>query len=100
MTFLRELWSKVLYFANYIVLDPANSGLQYKQVLTEREYQDAREAYGYDFRVGMGAESIKELLEAIDLEKDSVELKKELKRCYRPETCQNHQTSGSCRILP
>ncbi|WP_368224867.1 DNA-directed RNA polymerase subunit beta', partial [Blautia wexlerae] len=59
--------------------DPANSGLQYKQVLTEREYQDAREAYGYDFRVGMGAESIKELLEAIDLEKDSVELKKELK---------------------
>ena len=70
---------KVLYFANYIVLDPANSGLQYKQVLTEREYQDAREAYGYDFRVGMGAESIKELLEAIDLEKDSVELKKELK---------------------
>ena len=70
---------KVLYFANYIVLDPADSGLQYKQVLTEREYQDAREAYGYDFRVGMGAESIKELLEAIDLEKDSVELKKELK---------------------
>ena len=70
---------KVLYFANYIVLDPANSGLQYKQILTEREYQDAREAYGYDFRVGMGAESIKELLEAIDLEKDSVELKKELK---------------------
>ena len=70
---------KVLYFANYIVLDPANSGLQYKQVLTEREYQDAREAYGYDFRVGMGAESIKELLEAIDLEKDSAELKKELK---------------------
>ena len=54
---------KVLYFANYIVLDPANSGLQYKQVLTEREYQDAREAYGYDFRVGMGAESIKELPE-------------------------------------
>ena len=70
---------KVLYFANYIVLDPANSGLQYKQVLTEREYQDAREAYGYNFRVGMGAESIKELLEAIDLEKDSAELKKELK---------------------
>ena len=61
---------KVLYFANYIVLDPANSGLQYKQVLTEREYQDAREAYGYDFRVGMGAESIKELLESIDHEKE------------------------------
>ena len=70
---------KVLYFANYIVLDPADSGLQYKQVLTEREYQEARESYGNNFRVGMGAESIKELLEAIDLEKDSVELKAELK---------------------
>ena len=70
---------KVLYFANYIVLDPANSDLQYKQVLTEKEYQDAREKWGYDFRVGMGAESIKELLEAIDLEKESAELKRGLK---------------------
>ena len=70
---------KVLYFANYIVLDPADSGLQYKQILTEREYQEARESYGENFRVGMGAESIKELLEAIDLEKDAKELKKELK---------------------
>lgn len=70
---------KVLYFANYIVLDPADSGLSYKQILTEKEYQDARESYGYNFRVGMGAESIKELLEAIDLEKDAAELKKELK---------------------
>ncbi len=69
---------KVLYFANYIVLDPADSGLQYKQVLTEKEYQDARESYGNNFRVGMGAESIKELLEAIDLDKDAEELKKEL----------------------
>ena len=69
---------KVLYFANYIVLDPADSGLQYKQILTEKEYQDAREAYGYNFRVGMGAESIMELLKAIDLEKDAAELKAEL----------------------
>ena len=69
---------KVLYFANYIVLDPADSGLQYKQVLTEKEYQDAREAYGYNFRVGMGAESTMELLKAIDLEKDAAELKAEL----------------------
>ena len=69
---------KVLYFANYIVLDPADSGLQYKQVLTEKEYQDARESYGYNFRVGMGAESIMELLKAIDLEKDAAELKTEL----------------------
>ena len=69
---------KVLYFANYIVLDPADSGLQYKQVLTEKEYQDAREAYGNGFRVGMGAESIMELLKDIDLEKDAEELKTEL----------------------
>lgn len=70
---------KVLYFANYIVLDCGDTRLQYKQVLTEREYQEAREEYGSAFRVGMGAESIKELLESIDLEKESVELKKGLK---------------------
>ncbi|MEE0744684.1 MAG: DNA-directed RNA polymerase subunit beta', partial [Blautia faecis] len=52
--------------------------LQYKQVLTEKEYQDAREAYGNGFRVGMGAESIMELLKDIDLEKDAEELKTEL----------------------
>ena len=65
---------KVLYFANYIVLDAGDTNLMYKQVLTEKEYQEAREAYGDTFRVGMGAEAIKELLEAIDLEKDSAEL--------------------------
>ncbi len=70
---------KVLYFANYIVLDKGESDLQYKQVLTEREFQEAREKYGYTFRAGMGAEAIKELLEAIDLEKDSAELKRGLK---------------------
>ena len=70
---------KVLYFASYIVLDPGTTDLQYKQILTEKEYQDAREKYGEDFRVGMGAESIKELLEAIDLEKESAELKAGLK---------------------
>ena len=78
MTSLREHWKRILYFANYIVLDPADSGLQYKQVLTEKEYQDARESYGYGFRVGMGAESVMELLQAIDLEKDAEELKAEL----------------------
>ncbi len=70
---------KVLYFANYIVLDAGDTKLQYKQVLTEKEYQDAREQYGSGFRAGMGAESIKELLMAIDLEKESVELKQGLK---------------------
>ena len=70
---------KVLYFANYIVLDPGSTQLMYKQVLTEKEYQEARENYGSSFRAGMGAESIKELLQAIDLEKESVELKTALK---------------------
>ncbi|MBO6132855.1 MAG: DNA-directed RNA polymerase subunit beta' [Lachnospiraceae bacterium] len=70
---------KVLYFASYIVLDPMESDLQYKQVLTEREYQEARERNGDKrFRAGMGAESIRELLIQIDLEKESVELKDEL----------------------
>jgi len=70
---------KVLYFASYIVLDAGNTGLQVKQVLSENEYQEAREKYGSDFRVGMGAEAILELLQAIDLEKDSAELKAALK---------------------
>ena len=72
---------KVLYFASYIVLDPGKTELLYKQVLSEKEYQDMKEKYPEPgaFRVGMGAESIKELLQAIDLEKDSVELKTALK---------------------
>ncbi|MDD6208008.1 MAG: DNA-directed RNA polymerase subunit beta' [Clostridiales bacterium] len=69
---------KVLYFASYIVLDAGTSDLHYKQVLTEREYQEARENYGSNFRVGMGAEAILELLQAIDLEKESAELKEGL----------------------
>ncbi len=76
-----RILEKVLYFASYIVLDPETTDLQYKQVLTEKEYQDAKEKNGKQaFRVGMGAEAIKELLQAIDLEKESAELKKELKR--------------------
>ncbi len=70
---------KVLYFANYIVLDPADSGLMFKQILSEKEYLDAREEYGYEFRVGMGAEAIKELLEETDLDKEAETLKKALK---------------------
>ncbi|MCD8347455.1 MAG: DNA-directed RNA polymerase subunit beta' [Lachnospiraceae bacterium] len=70
---------KILYFANYIVLDPGESDLHYKQVLTEREYQEAKEKWGKKFRAGMGAESVKELLEAIDVEKESLELKTALK---------------------
>jgi DNA-directed RNA polymerase subunit beta' len=71
---------KVLYFASYIVLDPMNTGLQYKQVLSEKEYREELEKYGAgNFRVGMGAEAIHELLKAIDLEKDSEELRKAMK---------------------
>ena len=66
---------KVLYFASYIVLDPADTTLEYKQILTEKEYMDAREEFGYKFRVGMGAEAIKELLCDIDLEKENDELR-------------------------
>ena len=69
---------RVLYFASYIVLDAGDTSLGYKQVLSETEYQEAREQYGNAFRVGMGAEAIHELLAAIDLEKDSEELKAEL----------------------
>ena len=70
---------KVLYFASYIVLDAGETDLEYKQVLSEKEYQDARETWGNKFRVGMGAEAIKELLQAIDLEKEAAELKTGLK---------------------
>ena len=71
---------KVLYFASYVVLDAGNTGLQYKQVLSEKEYREEVDKYGYgSFRVGMGAEAILELLHSIDLEKDSADLKKGLK---------------------
>ncbi len=69
---------KVLYFASYIVLDPGDTTLEYKQVLSEKEFQDAREEFGSKFRAGMGAESIKELLQAIDLEAEYKELKEGL----------------------
>ena len=70
---------KVLYFANYIVIDPKDTDLQKKQLLTEYEYAEAVDEYGEDaFRAGMGAESIKELLREIDLDKESEELKAEL----------------------
>nr|WP_294468652.1 DNA-directed RNA polymerase subunit beta' [uncultured Sellimonas sp.] len=69
---------KVLYFASYIVLDKGETDLQYKQVLSEQEYQDAREKWGSAFRVGMGAEAIQELLKSIDLEKEYKELREGL----------------------
>lgn len=70
---------KVLYFASYVVTDPGDTGLAYKQVLTEREYRNAVEKYGYEFEVGIGAEAVKKLLEKIDLEAQSAELREDLK---------------------
>ena len=70
---------KVLYFASYIVLDKGDTSLQEKQVLNEKEFREAYDKYGPKFRAGMGAEAIMELLERIDLEKESEELKRVLK---------------------
>ena len=66
----------VIYFAKYVVLDPGTTDLTYKQVITDKEYREACEKFGEgSFRVGMGAEAIKDLLMSIDLEKESAELK-------------------------
>ncbi len=73
-----RLLEQVLYFASYIVVDPGPTPLQEKQVLNEKDYRDMREKYEDDFDAGMGAEYIKKLLAAIDLEKLSEELKEEL----------------------
>ena len=70
---------KVLYFASYVVLDAGNTSLSYKDLLTEKEYREAYDKFGNTFTVGMGAEAIKTLLQQIDLEKESKELKNQLK---------------------
>ncbi|MBE6101585.1 MAG: DNA-directed RNA polymerase subunit beta' [Selenomonas ruminantium] len=70
---------KVLYFAYYIVLDAGETELAKKSLLSEKEYHDALDKYGRTFRVGMGAEAIKELLDELDLEKMSVQLRKEVR---------------------
>ena len=74
-----RILEKVLYFASYIVLDKGETDLEYKQILSEKEYVDAYEVWRDGFRVGMGAEAIKELLQAIDLEAEAVELKEALR---------------------
>ena len=73
-----RLLEKVLYFASYVVTDPGNTPLMKKQILSEREYADMRERYENDFKAGMGAEAIRDLLAEIDLEKTSEELHREL----------------------
>ena len=74
-----RMLEKVLYFANYIVIDPGFTPLEKCQILTEREYRDMREKYEDDFKAGIGAEAIKELLQQIDCDKLAAELREELK---------------------
>jgi DNA-directed RNA polymerase subunit beta' len=74
-----RILERVLYFASYIVLDAGDTELAYKQVLSEKEYRDAYEKYGNTFEVGMGAEAVKRLLQEIDLEAESKELRDGLK---------------------
>ncbi len=74
-----KVLEKVLYFAAYIVTDPGDAPLSVNQVLSEKEYRDMREKYEDDFKAGMGAEAVKELLEQIDLDRLSEQLREELK---------------------
>ncbi len=80
-----RLLERVLYFARYIVIDPGNTPLEKKQLLTDAEYRSAREKYEDDFRAGMGAEAIKELLAEIDLEALSKELRDSLAKASGPK---------------
>ena len=74
-----KVLEKVLYFASYVVTDPGDCPLARNQILSEKEYRDMREKYEDDFKAGMGAEAVKELLEAIDLDELSAQLHSELK---------------------
>ena len=77
-----RILEKVLYFSSYIVTDPKDTPLAYKQILNEQEYRDAEKEYGFgSFVAEMGAEAIQKLLMAIDLDTESEELKKELETC-------------------
>ena len=95
---------KVLYFANYIVLDAGDTPLVKKQLLSEGEYIEARDKYGSGFKVGMGATAIKALLEEIDLSALTAELRAELKEVSgqrkiravrRLEVCEAFLKSGN-----
>jgi len=96
---------QVLYYVSFIVLDPGSTNFVKKQIITDKEYRDAQEEFGYDsFRAGMGAEAIRELLDEIDLEKESKELKeliltakgaKKLKAVKKLETVEAFLKSGN-----
>ena len=80
-----RLLERVLYFARYVVIDPGNTPLEKKQLLSDAEYNSAKEKYGDEFRAGMGAEAIKELLSEVDLEALSKELKEKLADATGPK---------------
>ena len=96
---------QILYYVCFVVLDPKQTPLEYKQVLTDKEYRDAQEIYGYDaFEVGMGAEAIKRLLAEVDLDKEVKELKeiidkdkgqKKLKASRKLEVVEAFRKSGN-----
>ncbi|MDD2227479.1 MAG: DNA-directed RNA polymerase subunit beta', partial [Clostridia bacterium] len=102
---MPKLLEQVMYYVSYIVLDPKNTELAYKQVLTDKEYREAVEKYGADsFVVGMGAEAIKKLLSEVNLKKESIELKellltakgqKRLKAIKKLEVIEAFLTSGN-----
>ena len=73
----RDL-EEVLYFVSYVVLDPGAAPLEKKQIISDKEYRSYYEKYGNTFRVGMGAEAIKELLSQVDIAKEVEEIKKEI----------------------
>ncbi len=75
----KEL-EKILYFASYVVIDPGDTPFSYKQVIEEEEYNEAREIYGKNFQAGMGAEAVKKLLENIDVEQMSLDIREQLKK--------------------
>ncbi len=70
---------RVLYFADYVVLEPGDTGLAYKDIISEQQYKELKEEYGDSFRAGIGAEAVKEMLEAIDLDELSASLREEMK---------------------
>ena len=92
---------KVLYFASCHVLDAGETPLMYKQVLSEQEYQDARESStALALKVGMGAEAIQTLLRDIDLEKDAAELKADLKTATGQKRARVIKEIRGCRGIP
>ena len=70
---------KILYFASYVVTDPGDTDMAYMDILTEQEYREKREEFGDRFKAGMGAESVRQLLEAIDLDELAADLREKLK---------------------